>query len=107
MLVAFVVNDIYYFLNRKRLAKNFGEKDLMSVKRLDLVHYLLKTASVVWPFCGLFTGFWQYFLVLLLIWLGKFVVYHLYTKAYVWYSLLLPLMTFVLYSIVFVSWITH
>lgn len=107
MLVVFVINDLYYLLNRKRLSSNFDRRDLQAVSRLDLLHYFLKSVSVVWPFLGIFTPFTVYFTGVIVSWILKFVSYHVNERIYAIYAIFVPFIVGFIYISVFVMWITN
>lgn len=103
MLGVFVFNDIYFFLNRKRMSANLADKDVMSVRHLDLAYYFVKAISVVWPFIGLFTAYNHYFLVVICAWLFRFVLYHIHKRIYAVYSIFVPFAVAAVY--IYLTWI--
>lgn len=105
MLLVFVVSDVYYLTNRKRLSVNFQRKDIMSVRRLDLVYYLLKAISSAWPIIGLFTPFYAGFVAVIILWVLKFVSYHTSSRFYSVYVYAVPVLVSVIYTYVFACWI--
>lgn len=100
-LLVFAMNEIFFVFNRNRLDRNFKNKDIESVKKVDLLHYVLKTMSVIWPIVGLFTSMQYMFLILISIWVLKFVLYHVSERAYLVYSLVTPLLNAIMYVAIF------
>ena len=107
ILVVLVLNDVYYLFNKRRLISNFQNRDLLSVRRLDLAYYTIKAVSIFWPFIGLFSDFQTYFLCVVVLWLLRFVIYHLSKKFYTFYALIVPFVIDFIYISVFVFWITR
>lgn len=101
VLLIFTINEIFFIFNRDRLDRNFKNKDIASVKKVDLVHYILKTISVFWPFIGLYSSMYYMFLVVIVIWMLKFVFYHIHKRTYAIYALVLPLINAALYVSIF------
>ena len=85
MSSALLLNEIYYILNKGRLDLIFKKKDVSSIKKLDILYYLLKVSSVIWPIVGLFGALWPMFLGFIFLGLSKFLVYHISEKAYAGY----------------------
>lgn len=107
MLIVFVLNDIYYLLNRKRMSVNLSQKDVMSVRHLDLVYYFVKVLSLVWPLIGIFGEQHDYFLLVIAIWILRFLLYHLHKGVYAVYSMLVPLAVCAIYVTLIYIWATH
>jgi hypothetical protein len=61
--ILFIINNIYYLINYKRLDKPFKQRDKNSI--LDLFYYINKVIFWIWLIFGLFTP--EYHLVLILI----------------------------------------
>lgn len=101
MLPVFAANEIFFVFNRKRLDRNFKNKDVMSVKRIDLIHYLLKVMSVIWPFFGLLGPAWHIFLGIVGLWILKFVIYHVFTRFYRYYIFVVPILNAVAFMTAF------
>lgn len=98
MTIAFVLNDVYHLFNHKRMANNYEKRDVMAVRRLDLVHYVVKTLSVVWPFIGIFTPYYHYFLCVIVLWILKFLSYHISKRVYSIYSVAVPILVATVYA---------
>ena len=101
LLLIFAINEIFFVFNRDRLDRNFKNKDITSVKKVDLIHYILKTLSVFWPLIGLFSSMYYMFLFVILLWVLKFVLYHVHKRTYAIYALVLPLVNAALYVSIF------
>ena len=82
VLILFILNEIFYFLNRKRLDLFFSKKDPSKIKKIDLFYYLIKITSVVWPIIGLFSSFSGLFSVVILLSVFKFIFYHISKRFY-------------------------
>lgn len=100
-LVAFALNELFFVFNRKRLDTNFKNKDVMSVKGIDILHYLLKVLSVFWPFIGLMSSMWYMFLVLISVWFLKFMLYHISVRTYSVWTIFSPFVNIGLYLAIF------
>jgi hypothetical protein len=97
MLLAFVFAEIYHFFNKKRLDLIFKNKDVETIKKIDIVFYLSKLLSIFWPIVGLFTVFNNLFLFVIFINLLKFLIYHLNDDFYKIYIKFLPWMNVCVY----------
>lgn len=98
MVAAFALNEIYHSFNRKRLDLLFAKKQPENMRRMDILYYLVRVLSAVWPFIGLFSSMWPMFACLILASLLKFVFYHISEKSYAVYSLFLyPLISISIY----------
>jgi hypothetical protein len=97
MLILFILNEIFYFSNRKRLDLFFSKKDPSKIKKVDIFYYLIKITSIVWPIVGLFSSFKGLFLVVILIGLSKFLFYHFSKRFYDVYVNLYPLLIISIY----------
>lgn len=82
MSSALLLNEIYYIFNKGRLDLIFSKKDVSSIKKSDVLYYLLKVSSVIWPIVGLFSYMWPMFLGFIFLGLSKFMLYHISEKAY-------------------------
>lgn len=100
-LVAFAFNEFFFVFNRKRLDTNFKNKDVMSVKSIDILHYMLKVLSVFWPFIGLLSSMSSMFLVLISVWFLKFLLYHISVRTYSVWTLFSPFVNIGLYLAIF------
>lgn len=97
MLFAFIFSEIYHFFNKKRLDLIFKNKNVESIKKLDIVFYMSKLLSIFWPLVGLFSSFSNIFLLIIVMNLMKFVFYHLQDNIYKVYINILPWMNIVAY----------
>ncbi len=77
-----MLNEIYYIFNKGRLDLIFSKKDVASIKKADILYYLLKVSSVIWPVVGLFSAMWPMFLGFIALGISKFMVYHISEEAY-------------------------
>lgn len=60
--ILFVLNNIYYILNYKRLDEPFKMRDKNS--KLDLIYYFVKALYPVFLIIGFFTDIYTYFIIL-------------------------------------------
>jgi hypothetical protein len=81
-LIFFILNEIYYILNMKRLDSSFKDKSQNGVRKLDLFYYVMRILSVPFLIEGILSSFSPVFLLLLSIWIFKIVLYHISDKAY-------------------------
>lgn len=99
-LIIFIANEIFYFSNRKRLDIFFKKKDPSQIKKIDILYYLVKIMSTVWPIIGLFSSFSGLFLVVLLLGLSKLFLYHLFNRFYTVYVDIYPLLLITVYLVI-------
>jgi hypothetical protein len=96
-LLLFILNEIFYFSNRKRLDIFFNKKDPTQIKKLDIFYYLIKIMSTVWPVMGIFSSFRELFTIVLFLGLSKFLIYHVSKKIYSFYVDLYPILLISIY----------
>ena len=96
-LFLFILNEFFYFSNRKRLDLLFEKKDPSNIKKLDIFYYLIKITSVLWPFIGLFSSFKGLFSIIILLGLTKFLFYHISNRFYKVYVDLHPILLISIY----------
>ena len=92
VLVLFILNEIFYLSNKNRLDIFFKKKDPSKIKKIDIIYYLIKVASVIWPFFGLFSSFKGLFLIVISLGLSKFLFYHFSKRFYDVYVNIYPLL---------------
>lgn len=97
MLFAFIFAEIYHFFNKKRLDLIFKNKDVETIKKIDIVFYMTKLLSIFLPIVGLFSSFSELFMLLIIINLLKFLIYHLNDHLYKFYIKILPWANVTLY----------
>lgn len=97
MLVAFIFAEIYHVFNRKRLDLIFKNKNVDSIKSVDIAFYMAKLLSIFWPIIGLFSSLSSLFLVIITINLLKFALYHASDSLYKVYINVLPWMNVAVY----------
>lgn len=103
--LALLLNEVYFVLCRKRLDTNFRNKDVSSVRALDLLYYTLRAFSFVWQILILFFAPKIIALCFVTTLLSKFVLYHIRERTYRKLVLLLPFIHIILYGMTF--WITR
>jgi hypothetical protein len=96
-LIIFIANEIFYFSNRKRLDIFFKKKDPSQIKKIDILYYLVKIMSTVWPIIGLFSSFSGLFLLVLILGFSKLIFYHLFKKFYTVYVDIYPILLISVY----------
>ncbi len=97
MLFAFIFSEVYHFFNKKRLDLIFKNKNIETIKKVDIFFYMTKLLSIFWPIIGIFSGLSHLFLFIIFINLLKFVFYHLNDFLYKNYINFLPWMNVVVY----------
>jgi hypothetical protein len=73
--LVFILMNLYYLFNYRKLDKKFSERDKNS--KLDLVYYILKLFSWVWIIIGLFLQNNILFILLLTMGLLRIPIYHI------------------------------
>jgi hypothetical protein len=96
-LILFILNEIFYFSNRKRLDIFFKKKDPSQIKKVDIFYYLIKVTSVPWPIIGLFSSFSGLFLIIIILGILKFLLYHISKKFYDAYVNIYPILIISVY----------
>lgn len=108
MLFVFIFAEIYHFYNRKRLDLIFKNKSLKTIRKVDIAFYISKTLSIFWPAIGLMSSLYELFMLLIVINLMKFVLYHININVYKAYILLLPFANVAIYILIlFLKLFTH
>jgi hypothetical protein len=97
VLILFILNEIFYFSNRKRLDLFFTKKDPSKIKKIDIFYYLIKVTSVPWPIIGLFSSFSGLFSVVILLSIFKFLLYHISKRFYGVYVNIYPILIISVY----------
>jgi len=101
ILVLFALNEIYHVFNRKRLDLLFEKKEPENMRKMDILYYLIRILSAVWPIIGLFSSMWPMFAALILASLLKFAFYHINEKSYIaYYILAYPLISISIYVVI-------
>jgi len=96
-IFAFIFAEIYYVFNRKRLDLIFKNKNVESIRKIDIAFYMSKLLSIFWPIVGLFSSFSSLFLLIITINLLKFAIYHTSGPIYKVYIKVLPWMNVAAY----------
>jgi len=97
MLFAFIFSEIYHFFNKKRLDLIFKNKNIETIKKIDILFYITKLLSIFWPIVGLFSGLNNLFLFIIFINILKFVIYHINDNLYKKYINILPWINVLVY----------
>jgi hypothetical protein len=92
-LVVFIINEIYYLFNMKRLDMVFKKKSPDSMKMIDILYYMVRILSIPFLIEGLFSAVSPVFLSLLVIWTFKIVLYHISERAYSFSTMRFPIFT--------------
>ena len=88
----FICNEIYYITNRDRLNQNFENKDIESIRKIDLVYYIIRVLYWGWLMYGIFIPN-IYYISLFTVGFIKFPLYHIDKKLYLIYDLVLPIIS--------------
>ena len=99
-LFAFIFAEIYHYFNKNRLDLIFKNKNVESIKKLDVVFYMMKLLSIFWPLIGLFSSFSEIFMLIVVVNLIKFLFYHLNEKIYKFYINSLPWINVLIYLVI-------
>jgi cytochrome c oxidase subunit IV len=86
--ILFILNNLYYIVNYKRLDEPFRMRD--TNKKLDLVHYLLKVLYFIWIGVGIFKYFSIFLLVLISLSLLRLPIHLINKKFSLIYHRLVP-----------------
>lgn len=97
MLFVFIFSEIYHVFNKKRLDLIFKNKNVETIKKVDIVFYLSKLLSIFWPLIGLFSSFSDFFMLIMIVNLMKFLFYHLNDNLYKIYIKILPWVNITIY----------
>lgn len=100
VIFTFIFSEVYHFFNKKRLDIIFRNKDIDKTKMYDILFYVIKTISIFWPLIGLFSGLREFFLLIIIVNLIKFVLYHINYKLYQLYISLLHFINISLYLLI-------
>jgi hypothetical protein len=98
--VLFILNNLYYILNYKRLDEPFRMRDKNN--KLDLVHYLLKVFYIIWLVVGIFNFYSVFILILSSLIILRIPIYLISKKISLVYHRLVPpftIITLLLYLI--------
>jgi hypothetical protein len=100
----FIINILYFIVNKDRLQKKSFEKNIESVKFSEVLFYYINLFFYIFILLGTFTGD-NICIVLFVLYLIKFPIYHINKKIYKVYSYLYPYMNIIilLYSIFQIS----
>jgi len=90
----FMWNQLYYIYNKQRLDTSFKNRDIESIKILDLIHFFLRTIFYFWMIWGaLQLNNWV--IGLLLLHLLSVPLFHLKRMAYIVWNNILPIITII------------
>lgn len=98
-LLIFIPVEIYYVYNKFRLDQKFSNKDLDSLRKLDIVYYVLRVLYWVSIFSGIFINP-LLFSIMLGINIIKFPIYSINRKLYIIYDNILPILSILLILII-------
>jgi hypothetical protein len=102
MVAIFSLNEIYHAFNRKRLDLLFKNKEPENMRKMDILYYLIRVLSAVWPLIGLFSSAWALFLCLIFASVLKFALYHIEERYYRAYSIIAyPIISIAVYIAIF------
>jgi len=97
----FIINILYFIVNKDRLQKKYSEKENLSVTVIELLYYYINLFFYIFILLGTFTGDITC-IILFGLYLIKFPIYHINKKIYKIYSNLYPYMNIiVLLSVIF------
>ena len=95
--LVFLFNEFFFIANRGRLDRNFESKDVAAVRAVDLLYYLIRVVSMIWPIALLFCGNYLVGTAFLGLSLAKFFMYHANERAYRALAYAMPILHAVMY----------
>lgn len=103
--VIFIITEIYQLINRDKLFSRIEFDDINEYNtKKSIIFYISKLIYLIWLPIGLFSSFWIYFLLIIILGLCKYSV--LYTKKNVLinlYDLFNTILSVFLLSIIFLQ----
>jgi hypothetical protein len=75
LTILFILNNIYYLLNYRRLDKPFKQRDKNKI--LDLLFYINKLIFLIWLIFGIFTPYCIYIMILISIILIRIPIFYI------------------------------
>jgi hypothetical protein len=106
-LLVFIWTKIFLVFNKQRLDLNFRNKDIMSIKKIDLVYYLTEFLFSIWMIIGLWSSQRDLFIFLLTLNLIKFPFYHISKKLYAVWDNILPSISIIFILMIFIYSLIH
>lgn len=92
--IIFILSNFYYFSNRKVLDSRFKEKE--SKSKLQLIYYYIEIFYWIWLLIGLIYGeYFYHFLLLFIVPILKFPLYHISKKYYIIYVIFIPIINII------------
>ena len=101
-LLVFIWTKIFLVFNKQRLDLNFRNKDILAIKKIDLVYYFTEFLFLVWMIIGLWSSQKGLFIFLLSSQLLKFPFYHLSKRLYAIWDNILPSISIIFILIIFI-----
>jgi len=103
LALLFFLNEVYHLFNKNRLDLLFEKKDPENIRKIDIIYYVLRVGSAIWPFIGLFSSYWGLFSGIILAGLFKFAAYHADDILYSAYSrYFYPIISMIIYLSIFI-----
>ena len=106
-ILVFIWTKIFLVFNKQRLDLNFRNKDIMAIKKIDLVYYFTEFLFFVWMIIGLWSSQKVLFITLLSLYLLKFPFYHLSKRLYAVWDNILPSISIIFIMIIFIYSLIH
>jgi hypothetical protein len=106
-LLVFIWTKIFLVFNKQRLDLNFRNKDIMAIKKIDLVYYFTEFLFFVWMIIGLWSSQKVLFIALLSLYLLKFPFYHLSKRLYAVWDNILPSISIIFILMIFIYSLIH
>jgi hypothetical protein len=106
-ILVFIWTKIFLVFNKQRLDLNFRNKDIMSIKKIDLVYYLTEFLFSIWMIIGLWSSQRDLFIFLLTLNLIKFPFYHINKKLYAVWDNILPSISIIFILMIFIYSLIH
>jgi len=106
-LLVFIWTKIFLVFNKQRLDLNFRNKDILAIKKIDLVYYFTEFLFLVWMIIGLWSSQKWLFIFLLSSHLLKFPFYHLSKRLYAVWDNILPSISIIFILVIFICSLIH
>ena len=106
-LLIFIWTKIFLVTNKQRLDLNFRNKDILAIKKIDLVYYFTECLFLAWMIMGIWSEEKMLFMNLLALHILKFPFYHLSKRLYAVWDNILPSISIIFIMIIFIYSLIH
>lgn len=99
--IVFILNELYYILNKHRLSLNFKNRDVESTTIFDIFYYFTRLLYWICLIVGMFSSLSTYFIILFSLVIIKSIIYRTKKKStYVILDNLFPILSIFFLSII-------